>query len=137
MVLQAGGIPKPVAVARLLMEAGLGLRKAHSLLERLTKGERCAVEIVVNDVAAVVAALSEHGVDAAPIRRPVVSARRIRQDLDLSQSEFAVRFGLEVRTVQNWEQERNQLDPAATILLALIRDDPAAVERVLLREPSR
>lgn len=97
----------------------------------MAKGERCAVDLAFADRAALIEALRDVGVEAFIIRRPVVRARAIRERLHLSQSEFALRFGLEMRTVQNWEQERNQLDPAAAILLAVIRDNPGVVDGVL------
>ena len=36
----------------------------------------------------------------------VPDVRAIREGMDLSQSEFGARFGLNPRTVQGWEQKR-------------------------------
>ena len=64
-------------------------------------------------------------------RRPLVDVRALRQKLDLSQSEFAARFGFAPATVKNWEQGRTQPDGPARILLAVIAHHPDAVEDAL------
>jgi len=57
--------------------------------------------------------------------------RRIRTDLGLSQIVFAERFGLSVRTVEEWEQGRSVPDQSARVLLRVINAAPETVERVL------
>jgi len=57
--------------------------------------------------------------------------RQIRTDLGLSQRAFAARFGLSVRTVQEWEQGRSVPDQPARVLLKVIQSAPEIVERVL------
>jgi putative transcriptional regulator len=64
-------------------------------------------------------------------RRPIVDVRALRQKFDLSQSEFAARFGFAPATVKNWEQGRTQPDGPARILLAVIAHHPDAVEDAL------
>lgn len=58
-----------------------------------------------------------------------VSALRAR--LGLSQARFARTFGLDVATVQAWEQGRRRPDRTARILLAVIAREPEAVRRAL------
>ncbi|OGA40815.1 MAG: hypothetical protein A3G24_28450 [Betaproteobacteria bacterium RIFCSPLOWO2_12_FULL_62_13] len=43
--------------------------------------------------------------------------KRIREKLDLSQSEFAELVGVNLRTLQNWEIDRNGPTAAAVALL--------------------
>lgn len=57
--------------------------------------------------------------------------RALRERLGLSQEVFAARFGLALRTVQEWEQRRRVPDGPARTLLRVIGRDPAAVERAL------
>ena len=62
------------------------------------------------------------------------SAERIlalRNRMKLSRREFADRFGLDARAVQDWEQGRRLPDRAARVLLTVIERDPKAVERAL------
>ncbi len=55
----------------------------------------------------------------------------IRRKLGLSQGEFAARFGLSARTVQEWEQGRVLPDRPARILLRVIEKSPKVVERAV------
>ncbi len=59
---------------------------------------------------------------------PVPDVRALRATLGLSQSQFADRYGLSIRTVQQWEQERAAPDQPARILLALISSEPDAMQ---------
>ena len=77
------------------------------------------------------------GVKAYPIEAPRVDVRRVRERLGLSQAEFSIRFGLELDTVQNWEQGRYSPDPAARILLSVIEAYPECVDSVLTKRPLR
>ena len=57
--------------------------------------------------------------------------RSIRRRSGLSQAAFAERYGLNLRTLQDWEQGRAQPDgPARAYLLVILRE-PRAVERAL------
>ncbi len=60
-----------------------------------------------------------------------IDVKSIRNGLGLTQPEFSLRFGFDVRAVQDWEQKRRQPDRAARILLTVIAHEPEAVERAL------
>lgn len=62
---------------------------------------------------------------------PVPDVRQIREKMGLSQTEFADRFGLSFRTVQEWEQGRAVPDRPARVLLKVIAHSPNAVTRAL------
>ncbi|HEX5321111.1 MAG TPA: helix-turn-helix domain-containing protein [Stellaceae bacterium] len=62
---------------------------------------------------------------------PTVDVRAIRKRFELSRAEFAARFGLDPRALQDWEQGRRAPDRAARILLKVIESNPEAVEDVL------
>jgi putative transcriptional regulator len=62
---------------------------------------------------------------------PVPDVRQIREKLGLSQADFADRFGLSFRTVQEWEQGRAVPDRPARVLLKVIEHSPNAVTRAL------
>ena|SRR5438309_1326488 len=63
---------------------------------------------------------------------PLPDVRSIRRKLGLTQAEFAKRFGLSRRTIEQWEQGRAVPDRPARILLAVIDRDPQAVEQVVV-----
>jgi putative transcriptional regulator len=64
-----------------------------------------------------------------------VDVRAIRRRLGLSQTGFAMRYGLSPAAVRDWEQHRRRPEPAARILLKVIEKEPEAVERALAQEP--
>ncbi len=57
--------------------------------------------------------------------------RALRKRMKLSRQKFADRFGLDVRTLQDWEQGRRVPDRAARVLLTVIDREPDAVERAV------
>lgn len=62
---------------------------------------------------------------------PEVDVRALRASLGLSRAEFAGRYALDPRAVQDWEQGRRQPDRAARAYLAVIARRPDAVEEAL------
>lgn len=60
-----------------------------------------------------------------------VDVKAIRQQLNMSQSEFARRFGFSVDALQNWEQGRRFPDSTARVLLRVIERHPEVVEDAL------
>jgi putative transcriptional regulator len=69
---------------------------------------------------------------ATRVRVPdAVDVKRIRGALQLTQVEFAARFGFSVAAVRDWEQRRRRPDASARVLLTVIANDPGAVERAL------
>ena len=51
----------------------------------------------------------------------------IRENYDLSQTEFAALLGISVKTVQNWEQGRRSPRGAARVLLQVAAKHPEAL----------
>ncbi len=62
---------------------------------------------------------------------PRTDVRALRERLGLSQAEFARRYRLSVRTVQQWEQDQREPSEPARVLLLAIDRDPHALERAL------
>jgi putative transcriptional regulator len=60
-----------------------------------------------------------------------VNVKAIRQALNLTQAEFAGRYGFPVATLRDWEQGRARPDTAARAYLLVISREPKAVERAL------
>lgn len=60
-----------------------------------------------------------------------VDVRNIRDKLHLSQEEFALYFGVSVRTLQEWEQHRRTPTATARNFLKVIEREPKAVQRAL------
>lgn len=62
-----------------------------------------------------------------------VSVRGIRAKLDLTQAEFADRFGFTVGMLSDWEQGRSTPDATTRTLLLMIEEAPELVARIVLR----
>jgi putative transcriptional regulator len=61
----------------------------------------------------------------------MVDPKELRVRLGLSQSEFAHRYKLSLRTVQGWETRKIPRDGAAQLLLLLIEREPETIARIL------
>lgn len=133
VLLRNANITQPVNVARALKGLGLSLRKAHLVLDRLAEGKDVPAELDAQPVEQHgLEGLLALGVEAHRIASPPqVDVRAIRENLGLSQADFATRFGLEVDTIRNWEQGRYAPDRAAVILLTVIEHHPEAVDSAL------
>lgn len=60
-----------------------------------------------------------------------VDVRAVRAATGLSRAEFARRFALDPRALQDWEQGRRRPDRAARAYLTVIAHRPQAVEEAL------
>lgn len=65
-----------------------------------------------------------------------INVRRIRKKLKMSQNNFADYFGFKVATIRDWEQGRRVPTGPARNFLFVIDQEPDAVRRALLTEPS-
>ena len=71
---------------------------------------------------------------AAPSRRFVVTApdaKAVREQIGLSQSEFARLMRVSVKTLQNWEQHRRNPTGPAAALLKIMSSAPDVALRAL------
>jgi len=131
---RAGALDRPIDLIRRLAVAGVSLRTAHSVVNRLadlgwatcpvTCGED--LRLLANELARLNVQV-RHRVFAEGT--PDVAAMRARQSL--SQREFADLLGIDLRTLQNWEQGRNRPDAAATGLMRVFAHAPDVVEEAL------
>jgi putative transcriptional regulator len=60
-----------------------------------------------------------------------VDVRAIREGQGLTREEFALRYGLQVRAIQEWEQGRRKPEPAVRAYMLVIKNQPAAVRKAL------
>jgi putative transcriptional regulator len=68
--------------------------------------------------------------EKAPSRKfefEAVDVKRIREQYETSQSEFAALLGVSIKTLQNWEQGRRTPHGAARVLLQVAARHPQAV----------
>ncbi len=76
-----------------------------------------------------IAGKTVRGVRATELAEPDV--RAIREAARISQSQFAKLIGVNVRTLQNWEQRRTQPTGPARALLKIVASDPKSALEAL------
>ncbi|GMQ92486.1 MAG: NadS family protein [Gammaproteobacteria bacterium] len=57
-----------------------------------------------------------------------IDVKAIRDNLGLSQNQFAHLIGVSTRTLQNWEQGRRRPQGPALALLKIVKEDPGSVK---------
>jgi len=57
--------------------------------------------------------------------------KAIRERIGFSQSKFAILIGVNIRTLQNWEQGHRHPTGPAKVLLRLVQADPESVFKTL------
>ncbi len=60
-----------------------------------------------------------------------IDVKAIRQRQELTQADFAERYGFALNSIRNWEQGRRRPEGPARLLLLLIDREPEAVQRAL------
>jgi putative transcriptional regulator len=132
---RTGALDQPIAVARRLFAAGLTLNQSHEAINKLAalSWTACAVANTENlqALASDLAAMNVELRQRLPTSGEVVDIARFRARYGLSQREYADLLGLDVRTLQNWEQGRNRPDPAAVSLMRIFDRAPDTVEEAL------
>lgn len=133
---RAGVLDAPVTIARRLQEAGLTLRSAHAAINRLADTGLAVCRIAEGaDIPALAADLARMNVHTHRRRRldPGMIAQ-VRARHGLSQREFAEVIGVDLDTLQNWEQQRNRPDDAALSLVMAFDEAPDVIERAVFEQ---
>jgi putative transcriptional regulator len=69
--------------------------------------------------------------DARTTQMDEPDVRTIREAAKISQSQFAELIGVNVRTLQNWEQRRTKPTGPARVLLKIVASNPKSVIEAL------
>lgn len=130
-----GRNPNTPGAAVLLARRHLTLQKGHAALTRMLDDGEVLVEVpVVEDLRVLVAELAAAGIAATRHEPPeTLDVKAIREVSGASQEEFALRYGLDVATLRNWEQGRSRPDTASRTMLWLIATRPEVVVAALDR----
>ncbi len=107
----------------------MNLARAKRTIEALVEdGRAFALVPKVESVDALTQELAAAGVKITVIGRTTPDIAAIRDRLGLTQEEFAVRYGLELDAIRNWEHGRRMPDTAALSYLRAISADPNGVQ---------
>ena len=75
----------------------------------------------------------------ARIRRVLISekidVKKVREQIGVTQEEFAAKLGISPRTIQHWEQGDRRPQGPARVLLTLLGEHPRSIERMLSELP--
>jgi DNA-binding transcriptional regulator YiaG len=126
-----GPLDKPISVAKRLRAAGLTLRAAHAVINRLAETRLAICRIAeganIAALAADLASMNVHTYRRRHLEPSLIAEVRARHGL--SQREFAEVLGVDIDTLQNWEQGRNRPDAAALNLVMAFDKSPELVEQ--------
>jgi putative transcriptional regulator len=131
------GVPKTINATLALVKRGMAMLHAKRRIEELLQTGRAFVDVpTVEDPTALAADLAAAGIAAAPVEPShAVDVRALRERLGLTREQFAIRYGLEVETVRNWEAGRREPDTTARSYLRVISNDPEHVEQAYAPTP--
>jgi DNA-binding transcriptional regulator YiaG len=129
-----GALDRPIHVMQRLRSAGLTLRAAHAVINRLAE-TRLAVCMIAEGaniplLAADLAAMNVHTWRRRQLDPGLIAEVRARHRL--SQREFAEVLGIDIDTLQNWEQGRNKPDAAVLNLVMAYDKAPELIEQTAL-----
>lgn len=66
-----------------------------------------------------------------PLEFEPLNFKDVREQMHLTQMEFATRFGFNLHTLRNWETGRRQPEQAVMAYLFAISKDPVLIDKVL------
>jgi putative transcriptional regulator len=121
-----------VAAALALVRRGLSMLQAKRAMEQLLdEGEATLRVPLLEDVKRFAGELAETGIATFAVGPRDVDVKTLREHLDLTQEQFALRYGLELDAVRNWEHGRRRPDTAARNYLRAIQRMPNEIKSAL------
>ena len=126
-----GPLDKPISVVKRLRAAGLTLRAGHAIINRLAETRLAVCQVAegadIPTLAADLLTMNVHTYRRRHLNPSLIAEVRARHRL--SQREFAEVLGIDIDTLQNWEQGRNRPDTAALNLVMAFDKAPELIEQ--------
>ncbi len=126
-----GPLDKGITVAKRLRAAGLTLQAAHAVINRLAETRLAVCRIAeganIPMLAVDLVAMNVHTYRRRHLDPALIAEVRARHGL--SQREFAEVLGIDIDTLQNWEQGRNRPDAAVLNLVMAFDKAPELIEQ--------
>jgi putative transcriptional regulator len=114
-----------VSIALALAKRGISMLRAKRAVEEMMECGRVVLLLPkVESESALAMELAEAGCTAASMATHEVDVRELRERLGLTQEQFALRYGLDLDAIRNWEHKRRTPDPAAQSYLRVIERMP-------------
>ena len=116
---------KTVPATLALAKRGLSLLRTKRAIEEMLSSGRAVVKLpTVEDQSTLRAELAKLGIRTRSVGERDVDIRRLRESLDLTQEQFALRYGIDLDTLQNWERKRRKPDQAVQSYMRVIEKMP-------------
>lgn len=133
-----GPRPRTIDATHALARRGLSMLQAKRAIESLLEKGRIFVDLpMVEDTQALTNDLTKAGIAAAWIQPDLtINVRELRERLNLTREQFAIRYGLEIETLRNWETGKRQPDTTARSYLRAISNAPEHVEQAYAPTPA-
>jgi DNA-binding transcriptional regulator YiaG len=113
-----------------LARRGMSMLRAKRAIEAMLSIGEVAIEAPrVERLAALATELRKAGIKVTIITRTPVDVRALRIGLGMSQEQFARRYNLDLKALQNWEQRRRPLARIIQSYLRVIAAQPQAAAR--------
>jgi DNA-binding transcriptional regulator YiaG len=129
-----GPLDQPISIVKRLYAAGLSLKSGHAIVSRLAETRLAVCRIAegadIPALAADLAKMNVHTFRRRHIEPGLITKVRLRHGL--SQREFAGVLGIDIDTLQNWEQGRNRPDAVALGLVMAFDKAPDVVRNATL-----
>lgn len=102
---------------------------AKKAIERaMEKGQATMLVPHVENQADLARELEETGLVVKAVAFRPIDVRNIRRKLDLTQEQFALRYGIDLETLRNWEQGKRSPDKTAQSYLRAIERMPEEIQ---------
>ena len=108
-----------------LARRGVPMLRAKRTVEEMIATGRTVLELPkVESRNQLFAELAEFGIEARAVAIYEIDIRALRDRLKLTQEQFALRFAIDLDTLQNWERKRRKPDSAVQAYLRVIARSP-------------
>jgi DNA-binding transcriptional regulator YiaG len=116
-----------------LHRRGVPTLKAKRAVEAAIRREKVVLDVpAVENLKRLAAELEDSGFSVSAMTRHSIDLKRLRERLGLTQEQFALRYGLELDAVRNWEYGRREPDTAARSYLTVIEREPERIQEALM-----
>jgi DNA-binding transcriptional regulator YiaG len=127
---------RTVSATRLLAGAGLSLLRAkHAVESMLEVGDTALVMPTEADAVALARELRTAGIKVTRVSTAPVDVQATRNRLGMTQDQFALRYGLDLAALRNWEQGRRRPNRTTSAYLRVIARLPEEAGRAQEEDP--
>jgi DNA-binding transcriptional regulator YiaG len=114
---------KTITAIQSLAKRGMKMIAAKRAVERMVEKGEVVVAVPTNEPGnGLISDLRAAGIKAVRVGAGEVDIRALRQRLDMTQEEFALRYNFKLRALQNWEQGRRPDALVQNYLRAIARN---------------